>query len=144
MKAYSTDIRSKVLEAYQRGEGSQRELAARFDVSLTFVRDLLKLYRETGSVEPRHSYSQNHKPSKVDQESVDLLMRLLLAQPSLSLKQLCEQLARERNLRVSRATLWRALAKKRKLNSTITTSPSSLHHQDHQTALHPRIVHRAR
>ena len=135
MKAYSTDIRCKVLEAYQRGDGSQREIAARFNVSLTFVRDLLKLFRETGSIEPRHSYSQNHKTSKVDQESVDLLMRLLLEQPSLSLKQLCEQLARERNLHVSRATLWRALAKKRKLNPRVT-SRLSVRHPAQRTALH--------
>ena len=53
MKPYSLDLRRRVLGAWQRGEGSQRQLASRFAVHLTFVRNLLRLYRQTGSIEPR-------------------------------------------------------------------------------------------
>jgi transposase len=126
MKPYSNDIRSKVLQAYQRGDGSQREIAARFDVSLTFVRDLLKLFRETGSVEPRVACLQV-RGSKIDQESIEFLLRVLLDQPSLSLSQLRERLACERNLRVSRATLCRVLARKRPTNSNLATGASVVH-----------------
>src|SRR5438270_592446 len=45
MKPYSLDLRRRVLGAWQRGEGSQRQLASRFSVHLTFVRNLLRLYR---------------------------------------------------------------------------------------------------
>jgi len=102
-----------VLAAYQRGDGSQREIAARFSVSLSFVRDLLKLFRETGGIQPRTTNSHPQKPSKIDSDTVGLVLALLSVQPSLSLTQLCERLASERNLRVSRATLWRALARSR-------------------------------
>jgi hypothetical protein len=37
MKAYSTDLRQKVIDAYKNQEGSQRNLASRFSVSLTFI-----------------------------------------------------------------------------------------------------------
>lgn len=53
MKAYSLDLRQKVLLAYRNNGLSEREVARLFCVSLSFVRDLLKLYRETGSVDPK-------------------------------------------------------------------------------------------
>ena len=48
--AYSADLRRRVIEAYVAKEGSQRQLAQRFKVSLTFVRNLLPHYRQTGIV----------------------------------------------------------------------------------------------
>lgn len=48
--AYSLDLRTKILDAYQNQEGSQRALAVRFKVSLSFIRDLLRQYRETGEI----------------------------------------------------------------------------------------------
>jgi transposase len=53
MKAYSTDLRQKIIEAYKNQEGSQRELAKRFKVSLSFLQKLLKQYRETGRIAHR-------------------------------------------------------------------------------------------
>ena len=123
MKAYSPDFRSKIIQAYYGGDGSQREIAARFKVSLSFVRDLLKLFRETGSIHPRPTAVHAPKP-KIDPASVGLVLQLLSAQPSLSLTQLCERLASERNVRVSRATLWRALARSRKAKPAVTASRS--------------------
>jgi transposase len=116
MKAYSIDFRTKIVEAYQRGEGSQRDIAARFNVSLTFVRDLMKLVRETGSIQPRAAHLHFHRTSKVNQDIIDFTDRLLSIQPSLSLAQLCEKLAHERNVHISRATLWRALVRNRRLD----------------------------
>lgn len=48
MAAYSIDLRQKILSAWQNFEGTQRELAKRFKVSLSFLRDFLRRYRETG------------------------------------------------------------------------------------------------
>ena len=52
MKSSSIDLRSNILEAYQTQEGSQRQLAKRFKVSLSFMEKLFKQYRETGSITP--------------------------------------------------------------------------------------------
>lgn len=51
--AYSPDLRLRVRDAYLNQEGSQRQIARRFDVSLTFVRNLLRHYRKTGTVTPK-------------------------------------------------------------------------------------------
>ncbi len=53
MKAYSVDLRQKIIDAHNQREGSQRQLAKRFRVSLTFIENLLKRYRADGTVEPR-------------------------------------------------------------------------------------------
>jgi transposase len=49
---YSQDLRRGVMDAYYQKEGSQREIATRFHVSVTFVRNLLRHYRKTGKIEP--------------------------------------------------------------------------------------------
>jgi len=45
MKAYSTDLRQKIIDVYGKEQISQRQLAKRFDVALSFIVKLLKQYR---------------------------------------------------------------------------------------------------
>jgi transposase len=52
MKAYSIDFRQKIIDTYQQEKISQRKLANRFNVALSFIYKLLKQYRETGNIEP--------------------------------------------------------------------------------------------
>jgi len=49
MRAYSVDLRQKVIDAHNQQQGSQRQLAKRFRVSLTFIESLLKRYRTDGT-----------------------------------------------------------------------------------------------
>jgi transposase len=51
--AYSEDLRRRVVEAWEGKEGSQRHLAQRFKVSLSFVRNLLRHYRINGQIEAK-------------------------------------------------------------------------------------------
>jgi transposase len=51
--AYSQDLRTRVIATVERGEGSLRQIAQRFLVSLSFVTRLLHHYRTTGSLEPK-------------------------------------------------------------------------------------------
>ena len=53
MSAYSLDLRHKILSAWQNKENTQRGLAKRFKVSLSFVRDFLRRYRETKEIAAR-------------------------------------------------------------------------------------------
>lgn len=71
MKAYSTDLRQKVIDAYNNKEGSQRQLAERFSVSLSFVQSLLKRFRNSGSFEPKpHGGGQS---AKLNSEQIALV-----------------------------------------------------------------------
>ena len=53
MRAYSIDLRQRVVAAYDAGEGTQEQVAARFAVSTSWVRKILRQRRQTGSIEPK-------------------------------------------------------------------------------------------
>ena len=53
MKAYSMDLRERVVAACDAGDATREQIAARFSVSVRWVRDLLKRRRETGSIAPK-------------------------------------------------------------------------------------------
>ena len=53
MKTYSMDLRQGVVAACDRGDATRDQIAARFSVSVSWIRDLLKRRRETGSIAPR-------------------------------------------------------------------------------------------
>ena len=50
MKAYSMDLRERVVAACDERVDTREEIAERFGVSVSWIRDLLKRRRETGSI----------------------------------------------------------------------------------------------
>ena len=109
MKAYSIEFRRKIIKAYEDESISQRKLANRFDVALSFVQKLLKQYRETDSVAPKKRTQQT--PPKLTEAHRVVLRRLVEAQNDATLEELRGQLAAEINVLVSRSTIDRALKK---------------------------------
>ena len=63
MKPYSLDLRQKIVEAYQRGDRSQRKVAQQIGVATSFVQKLLKQYKETGDIAPK--VRQQQTPTKL-------------------------------------------------------------------------------
>jgi len=53
MKTYSMDLRERVVAACDARDGTREAIAARFSVSVSWIRDLLKRRRETGSIAPK-------------------------------------------------------------------------------------------
>lgn len=53
MDAYSMDLRTRVVEAVDEGEESQKVIAERFNVSDRWIRKILELRKETGSIAAR-------------------------------------------------------------------------------------------
>jgi len=53
MKAYSTDLRERVAAACDAGDATREQIAARFKVSVSWIRKLMSQRRETGSIEPK-------------------------------------------------------------------------------------------
>ena len=83
-KAYSDDLRRKILGAYDRKAGSLRELAKRFCVSYAWARKISWQRRRTGQmerVEQRHG-----SPSRVTAEVEARLRSLLREQPDRTLE----------------------------------------------------------
>lgn len=106
MKAYSVDLRQKIVDAYEQQEGAQRELAKRFKVSPNFVRLLLKRHQTEGTVEPKpHTGGFVGKLAN----QLDLVQQLVEQDNDATLKELCAQLEEHAQIRVSPSTLCRTL-----------------------------------
>lgn len=52
MKAYSLNLRQRVVEAYEQGLGSIAEVAEPFSVSTYFVKKMLRQWRQTADLAP--------------------------------------------------------------------------------------------
>ncbi len=86
-KAYSIDLRSKIIEAYKNGEGSIQKLAKRFKVSIYFIFTLLKRFKQTGSLEPK-PYNGGRKPA-IDETGQNFIREIISEQPDLTLEEIC-------------------------------------------------------
>lgn len=105
--AYSTDLREKIVRAYDDGLGSQRAIAELFGVSRSFVEKLLHRRRTTGDIAALpHG---GGRTALCQQKEHDLVHRLIEKQPDATLDELCEAVERKRKLRVSRPTMSRLL-----------------------------------
>ena len=89
MAPYSMDLRERVAAAVDHREGSQREIARRFLVSLSFIVRLLQRRRQAGTLAPKpHGGGPRPALSRRDQQR---LRRLVRKQNDATLKQLKQQ-----------------------------------------------------
>lgn len=103
-RAYSDDLRRKLLEAHAAGKGTLTELAERFGVSVPWAWKISAAHRATGKVE---GIPQRRRSSAVDTE---LVRKLVKAQPDIVLRELAEAMY-EHGHTVSKSQLWRILNK---------------------------------
>jgi transposase len=105
MQPYSMDLRVRVVNAIERHEGSFRQIARRFQVSLSFVNRLLQRRRQTGYYGPK-PHGGGRRPA-LDAEAQQRLRRLLAEQPDATL----EELAARVGVPCSRGAISRTLQK---------------------------------
>jgi transposase len=98
-KAYSMDLRKRVIEACDQGQ-TIAQVAKRFAVSTSFVEKLQQRRREHGTLEPKpHGGGRQPRLSPAHDET----LRILLAtKPDTTLAELREKLG----LKVHLSTLW--------------------------------------
>src|SRR3982750_2329343 len=90
MTPYSQDLRQRILDTVRRGEGSVRQIARRFLVSVSFVTRLLRTQRDTGSLHPKpHAGGTPPRPPPEDLERPRELIR---QQPDATLGECRQQL----------------------------------------------------
>ncbi len=107
MKAYSLDLRQRVVEAYKTGTLTIKAVAAQFRVGETFVKKMLRCERETGAVK---AYVQGGgRRRALTNRQMQKLKRLVENEPDLTLVELREKLLSEEPVQVSIATLSRVL-----------------------------------
>jgi transposase len=105
MKAYSIDLRQKILRACDQRLGSQRTVATLFGVSVSFVEKLLRRSRATGDVSPRpHGGGRR---AICDATALAHVRRLVQEHADATLAELAVQLEVQQSLRVSVPTMGR-------------------------------------
>jgi len=105
MKAYSMDLRQRVLEAVDDGKRTKWEISLLYKVSPAWIRRLLQRRRLSGSIEPKQrDYSAS---GKVDDAVRQQLAKLVAETPDATLEELRQRLGTP----LSRATICRTLAK---------------------------------
>jgi transposase len=105
MKAYSTDLRQRVIAACDARDGTRPQIAARFGVSESWVRKILRQRRDTGSIEPR-PHGGGRAPA-FDPQASARLGQAVRADDDATL----EELAEASGVACSEAATYRALAR---------------------------------
>src|SRR3954464_9044668 len=114
MTPYSQDLRQRIVDTIQRGDGTIGQVAERFLVSLSFVTRLLQLYRSTGSVKPRPHGGGN--PAVLTPEDLQRLRELIGQQPDARLEECRTHLGASCSLMtISRALSQLGLPRKKKV-----------------------------
>ena len=99
-RAYSDDLRVRVLEAYERGEGSCRVLATRFGVSWEYVRKVRQQQAQSGQPH-RVRQSRFGPPSRVNGAVAERMLALVDAQSDITVAELRERIAAETGVTMS-------------------------------------------
>ena len=115
-KAYSCDLRERVIEAVQTG-ASRREAAERFEVSVSSAIKWLQRWRDRRSAAPK---PRGGSVSPLEECAAEVL-GLIAEQSDLTLMETVAQL-RKRRIRTSRSSLWRFLDRH---NITVKKKPAS-------------------
>src|SRR4051812_23874475 len=114
MIPYSQDLRERILETVRRGDGSLRQIARRFLVSVSFVTRLLRTHRSTGSLEPKPHGGGD--PAVLGPEDLERLRELVGQQPDATLEELRQRLGAScRTMTISRALRKLGLPRKKKV-----------------------------
>ncbi len=111
MRAYSMDLRERVWANL--GQESMRQTAERFQVSLYFVYQLKRRYKEAGTLAPR-AHGGGHGPI-VGEVGAEFIRGVLAEESDLTLRELCQQYQERFARGVSKSSMDRAL---RRLNLT--------------------------
>ena len=128
MKAYSDDLRRKVVSAYERGHRSQREIAELFGISPATVRNFVRRKRERGS--PDQLPRGGGAPARITDAARHELRQLIASAPDATLEEARLHLARRVGVRVGLSAVCRALSKLGLPRKKSRSTPASVTRQE--------------
>jgi transposase len=107
-RAYSDDLRRKLLEAHAAGKGSLPELAQRFGVSEGWAWKISAARSRTGKTE-RPSGAKRGRKSRITAEVIEYLRSRVKEQPDRTLVELQEDLRNSQDVEIGITWLWTVL-----------------------------------
>jgi transposase len=108
--AYSVDLRKRAVTAYEKGEGTQEDIANKYSISLSTLQKWLALKEETGKIVPRVP-STRGRACVIDEEALSYLAESVAKKPDALIAELIEGLKKVYQLVVSQSMVSRALEK---------------------------------
>ncbi len=109
MRPYSNDFREKILETKKKTNESIQQLADRFGVSYSFVRQLVRRYEATGTIEP--APHGGGKPSLLEPAHIEIVIELVEEDNDATLEELRARLLARTGIQISIPTMCRVLQK---------------------------------
>jgi transposase len=104
MKAYSLDLRQKIIDTFEAEVMlTQQQLADRFRVNKSFIIKLLKQYRETSDIAPK-PHGGGHQ-LKLDAFQLVSLVEIVQENNDATLKEYCNLLEEKEQVTVSTSTM---------------------------------------
>ena len=104
---YSTDLRKKIIDAYNNNEGTLHETADRFGVSVKSVWNFVNRFRKENTLLPRHK--SGGKPRSVNPCEEIILKELPAQEPDAASEELCEKFREKACKTVSVSGMYRSL-----------------------------------
>jgi transposase len=107
MKAYSLDLRQRIVDAVDKQLGTYREIATTFGVHESYIYKLLRQRRQTGDLAPRpHGGGAS---AKLNEAQLLTLGDLVAQDSDATIEELRRRLQKRVRVAVSTSTVWRAL-----------------------------------
>jgi len=131
MRAYSQDLRERIVQARQGQEGSQAEVGERFAVSRSFVEKLWRRWRTTGQYAALPHAGGRQRSLR----AVETVLRHEVArQPDCTLAELCERVVQAGGAQVSAKTMCLELQRLRLPRKKVTLCEGTGHAPDKRVA----------
>jgi transposase len=108
MRAYSLDLRTRVVDAVDQQMGTQKEVASLFGVGCTFIKKLLRQRRESGTLTPK-SPGGGHVPKLAGPQREVVRSDSVQEQNDATLEEVQAYVASKLGVEVSPATVSRVL-----------------------------------
>jgi len=110
MKPYPIELRERVWQAVQQRQGTPiAAIAQLFQVSESFIYNLLRQWKQTGSLAPKPH--RGGRPAALDKTKLAQLRQMVQEQPDATLAELQQRLCAQTRVQRSRPTICRALQK---------------------------------
>jgi transposase len=107
-RAYSDDLRCKILETYEPGDIGLEQLAEQFGVSYGYTKKIRRQQLQSGQME-RPQQARHGPVSRVTARVQEQLRVAVQRQPDLTLAELGQQLDQGAQVRLSKTRLWEVL-----------------------------------
>lgn len=107
--AYHIELRTKAIQAYEEGEGSQEEIASLLQISLSTFKRWLAMSRKGQPLQPMTGNCG--RPKKIDDVGEATIQSLIRNNPSITLSELSAAYYKKHKTIVGRSVLSRTLQK---------------------------------